>query len=372
MRTRNQLRSHLSGMRLHGYLRPIVGSSRLWLASALAVLGLFATTFPIAASAADLKEGVEQLAAAVAKGVPEGKQLRVAVTDFADLQGITSDLGRYVAERMTTRLAQIPKFRVIERRRLTQILGELRFGTTDLVDPAKAKQLGRLAGVDALVVGSVSDVGTIIELDARVIDIETADTLIAAVVAIAKDDTVKAMLERGRQAAAEPSAPATPLPAPGAPSPAPAPHSLKYQEFQQFRVEVDALKVSADRRSVTVLLTYVSKSRDQLTIALDSPGKKTIAIDNQGHSFEYRQGSGLDGGWGHLGGRGWSPRTSFLTLSPGARATASFVLKMHLQRGQAGSAFIFTSEQLLVTSSAGGDPQPGPKFNITIRDIQPR
>src|SRR6266849_3042394 len=72
--------------------------------------------------AAELKEATEQLSASLAKSVPEGRTLRVAVTDFPDLQGVTSDLGRYIAERLTTRLsAQPQKFRVVERRRLGSV-----------------------------------------------------------------------------------------------------------------------------------------------------------------------------------------------------------------------------------------------------------
>jgi len=57
--------------------------------------------------------GVEQLATQIAKAAPDGKPLRVAVADFPDLQGVTSDLGRYIASRLTTRLAQVPRFFVM-------------------------------------------------------------------------------------------------------------------------------------------------------------------------------------------------------------------------------------------------------------------
>lgn len=87
------------------------------------------------ALAQDVRAGVEQLAAQIAKGAPEGKQLRVAVADFPDLQGATSDFGRFVASRLTTRLAQDRRFFVIERQRLGQVLAELKFSMSDLVDP---------------------------------------------------------------------------------------------------------------------------------------------------------------------------------------------------------------------------------------------
>lgn len=158
---------------------------------------------PSLAQPAELKEAVEQLGAQLAKSVPEGRIMRVAVTDIPDLEGVTSNLGRYIAERLTTRLSALPqKFRVIERRRLGQVLGELRFSMSDLVDPAKAKQLGKMLGVEALVVGTVSDLGNVVEVDARIIEIETNNTLPGVTAAISKDETVRRMIQEGRTAEA--------------------------------------------------------------------------------------------------------------------------------------------------------------------------
>jgi len=61
-----------------------------------ALLGLvFLSVRPV--SAQDVRAGVEQLAAQVEKRAPAGKQLRIAVADFPDLQGVTSELGRFIA-----------------------------------------------------------------------------------------------------------------------------------------------------------------------------------------------------------------------------------------------------------------------------------
>src|SRR5437867_9203490 len=160
---------------------------------------LMVVASPAFAQVMELKDGVERLAAELAKSVPTGKTLRVAVTDFPDLQGVTSNLGRYVAERLTTRLsAQTEKFRVIERRRLGQVLGELNFSMSDLVDPSKAKQLGRMLGVEAIVVGTVSDLGNSVDIDARIIEIETNNILRGMTVGISKDETVRRLWDEGR------------------------------------------------------------------------------------------------------------------------------------------------------------------------------
>lgn len=151
------------------------------------------------AMAQDARTGVDQLAAQLIKGAPEGRQIRVAVADFPDLQNITNDLGRYIANRLTTRLTQSAKFQVIERQRLSQVLTELRFSMSDLVDPTKAKQLGRMAGVEAIVVGTVSDLGNQVDLDARMIEIETNRMLLGVSTTISRDQVVDDLLKRGRE-----------------------------------------------------------------------------------------------------------------------------------------------------------------------------
>ena len=164
---------------------------------------LFISGFFIAASllgcAQDLRGSIDQLATQIANSMPEGKQLRLAVADFPDLQGVISDFGRFVANRLTTRLAQSPKLLLIERQRLDQVLTELKFSMSDLVDPTKAKQLGKMVGVEAIVVGSISDIGNQIDVDARIIEIETNRMLSGVTTSISKDPTVTKMLESGRE-----------------------------------------------------------------------------------------------------------------------------------------------------------------------------
>lgn len=318
------------------------------------------------ALAADLREGLDQMAAQLAKGAPEGKQFRVAVADFPDLQGVISDLGRFIANRITTRLVQNPKFSVIERQRLNQVLGELKFSISDLVDPNKAKQLGRMVGVEGLVVGAVSDLGNQVDIDARMIEIESNKMLLGATVTISKDPTVTALLERGREMPAPPSA-GGPIGSPmiAAPALGVGARSVKYQEFPKFRVEVDGLQVSA-RGNVVLFLAYVNKTQETLTIGLDDPGRKTFVLDSAGNGLFYREGSGLSGGWK---GYSWESKTSFLTLSPGARASASFVFSSEEKIKKMGTAFHFTSEQAFVDVEKG---KPAGHFNVTIRDIEPR
>jgi TolB-like protein len=157
----------------------------------------------LTASALGLQAGVEQLVQDLIQATPEGKPLLVAVSDFPDLQGSTNDLGRYIATRITTRLGQSKKFSVTERQRLTQVLRELKISMSALVDPEQAKKLQKMVGVDALVVGTITDLGKQVDVDARLIEIEANRMIWSASVTIDKDPTLERLQGTGQERMAE-------------------------------------------------------------------------------------------------------------------------------------------------------------------------
>ena len=254
--------------------------ARIWVAVVLTYMGLVLSSAPIA-SAQDVRTGVEQLAAQIAKAAPEGRQLRVAVADFPDLQNVTSDLGRYIASRLTTRLVQSPKFFVIERQRLSQVLGELKFSMSDLVDPAKAKQLGRMVGVEAIIVGTVSDLGNQVDLDARMIEIETNRMLLGAVVTISKDPTVEEMLKRGRQEAV--ATPATPgaSPGPGVTPPA----TGQVVSVEGFLFQPRGCRKTGGKLACTVAFVNMGNEERQLNVFGQHNRPDSQLIDNRGNQY---------------------------------------------------------------------------------------
>ncbi len=255
--------------------------TRKWVFFVLAGMGVLLLMVP-QVSAQDVRTGVEQLAAQIASGAPEGRQLRVAVADFPDLQNVTSDLGRYIASRLTTRLAQSPKFSVIERQRLSQVLAELKFSMSELVDPAKAKRLGQMAGVEAIVVGTVSDLGNQVDLDARMIEIETNRMLLGATVTISKDPTVDEMLKRGRQEGV--GGPAGPGPAPTTGAAAPTPSGPGQPvSVEGFTFQPRGCRKTGGKLVCTVALMNTGSEQRRLILTTH----EGQLIDNRGNQYRY-------------------------------------------------------------------------------------
>ena len=157
------------------------------------------------------------LAAQTQNPAPARKK-RVAVIDFeygtvrsgvAGLFGTDIDVGRGICDLLVKRLVQDGSYTVVERRMIDKILAEQNFSTSDRANPATAAQIGKILGLDAIIVGSITQFGSetkstkvggagggfggfgiggfgksktkaIVTLDARLIDVDTAEILAVA------------------------------------------------------------------------------------------------------------------------------------------------------------------------------------------------
>lgn len=96
------------------------------------------------------------------------KKKRVAVLDFdygtvrsyvAAIWGSDQDVGKGIADLLVQRLVEDGKYTVIERKALDKVLGEQNFSNSDRADPATAARIGKVLGVDAIIVGSITKFG---------------------------------------------------------------------------------------------------------------------------------------------------------------------------------------------------------------------
>lgn len=89
-------------------------------------------------------------------------------------------LGGALAGMLTSDLADLPTYHLVERERLDAVLDELALGRSGFVDPRTAQRLGQGLGADTLLTGSYSIVGDQLLLDARVVEVRSARVLAAA------------------------------------------------------------------------------------------------------------------------------------------------------------------------------------------------
>ena len=97
-----------------------------------------------------------------------GRKPRVAVMDFdygtvqttvAAVFGTNVDVGKGITNLLVTGLVKDGNFSVIERSALDKVLNEQNFSNSNRADPNSAAKIGKLLGVDAIVVGTITEFG---------------------------------------------------------------------------------------------------------------------------------------------------------------------------------------------------------------------
>ncbi len=96
----------------------------------------------------------------LAAGIADGQvKKRIAVARFDDGAGYHG-CGTGVADMLATALVKSGKFLVVERKDLDKMIKEQQLGLSGVVTEQTAAKVGRVLGVDLMVVGSVSELGT--------------------------------------------------------------------------------------------------------------------------------------------------------------------------------------------------------------------
>jgi curli biogenesis system outer membrane secretion channel CsgG len=101
-------------------------------------------------------------------GLADAQKKRVAVMNF-DYSTVTNsvmayfntnvDVGKGIADMLVDRLVNDGVYSVIERKQLDKIIAEQNFSNSDRADPASAAKIARILGVDAMIIGSITQFG---------------------------------------------------------------------------------------------------------------------------------------------------------------------------------------------------------------------
>lgn len=225
----------------------------------LSQIVLFLLASIVAQAANDADAVMAKLAAELADGISQAGCKKVSVIDFTDLQGKHSDLGRFMAEDLSVWLVNSAKgFSVMDRANLKFVLDEHKLTASGLVDPKNAQDLGRFAGVDGIILGTLTPLGDSLSVTVKVISTETTQVLAAKRANLPKTREFEAML---KPEASPPTAPPSiqsksePQSPPVPPKPA-----IEPATFQNVIVEVVSFKIAnGGRISATVKITNRNK-----------------------------------------------------------------------------------------------------------------
>ncbi len=133
-------------------------------------------TNPIGVGACNsrLRRGTGQLllwlliCAALVPACMAQQKKRVAVLNFeygtvqssvSAIFGTNQDIGKGISDMLVQKLVTDGKYSVIERNAIDKVLGEQNFANSDRVDSSTAAKVGRILGVDAVIMGSITQFG---------------------------------------------------------------------------------------------------------------------------------------------------------------------------------------------------------------------
>ena len=147
-----------------------VGLKTIW------ILGLLLTCGAAQAQAQDLTK----LATDLAAKVHAAKHSRVTVLDFLDLDKKTTKLGKLLAFKLQEALTAPERgLDVVDQTQLAQLFDQMEKLSEGLIDPATGQQVGKIAGIEVLVVGTVMVSDNSVKLDVKAVDLQTAKMIAA-------------------------------------------------------------------------------------------------------------------------------------------------------------------------------------------------
>lgn len=145
-------------------------------------------------SFAEIHGAVEDLAAQIREAGPR----RVAVVDLVDLRGNVLELGRALAEEISSVLVREGgPLQVVDRMSLGALLREHDLQVTGLVDPETTKELGKISGVEVLVTGALTPLGEKVHVTLKAIDTETATVVASTTVDLRQTVAIDRLLQLG-------------------------------------------------------------------------------------------------------------------------------------------------------------------------------
>jgi TolB-like protein len=143
-----------------------------------------------------IDQGIASLAGKLSSTLIAKGKKKVVVSDFSDLEGRPTELGRFLSEQLSVELVNAPGLSVMDRANLKNILAEHKLNESGLVNPESAKKLGQFLGVDVILVGTVISLDEDVSVTVKAISTETAEITAASKATFPKTAEMQQLLFR--------------------------------------------------------------------------------------------------------------------------------------------------------------------------------
>ncbi len=158
---------------------------------------VLAVLFSLSTITFGYEKEINDVSLSIGKKIEELGKKKIAVVDFTDLQGNVTELGRFIAEELSVNMTMnFQNLEVIDRTHLKTLLQEHALSLSGLTDPSNVQKLGQIAGVEAIITGSVTPFGDNIRVTVKVIATDTAKVITADKSDIAKTKAIEELLAK--------------------------------------------------------------------------------------------------------------------------------------------------------------------------------
>jgi TolB-like protein len=248
---------------------------------------LFSIALPISAQANEIGNIADTLSRALSKP----PRRTVAVVDFTDLQGNVTALGQFMAEELESALANSGGgIDLVDRTRLQLLMQENKLASTGIIDPATARKLGKIAGVQILITGTLTPLTDTVRFSVKALDTEDARIVASTSRDILKTRDVMQLLGQSTMVRANPPGELPPVPSAGVYGTSTNPSAPRPQVVEEQSVSFALKSCILSGASVTCTLTITNKGDD-----------RDMAINGQwmGHPSRMIDGNGRESALSH-------------------------------------------------------------------------
>ena len=144
-----------------------------------------------------LEDALQEFTKQVAKEMYTAGFERLTVTEFRSQKGKMSRFEKHIRKDLVTKISSDNDLSVVESTLMRQALNELKLSTHEIMEPNHIRQFGNLTGADAVLTGTVTDLGGKVKINARLMATETGEVFAVLSIPVFKDGQVRAMLEKG-------------------------------------------------------------------------------------------------------------------------------------------------------------------------------
>lgn len=238
------------------------------------------------ANAAPYDEELRKTAEAIQTALALQELRSVAVADFADLQGQGSDIGRLLAEELSSKLVTLRKdIVVIDRSALMYGLRKRGWKMEDLDDPDKLRTIASQLKLGAVTKGTVVPLGSRLRLNVNLINAQSTAIITSVASEIPLTESLASLSNGGATGTVEPAKKANIANSDKAQNHGFKPNSIENERFG--KLEFVRIEDEGDFSIVTLKFTAYGQfgNDNQLHMALERPAQNTYLVDSEGNQY---------------------------------------------------------------------------------------